>query len=399
VIFARRALQRRLNELRPVLGGEAVGKLAHRLNVPGRDRMAAMWEVAVLHGLSRLGSLQSEVPLPSGRRPDVGFSSPGLAFTADVTSVSDVGLDDENPVADLVTELEAMKSRLGLAIGGMDVRVKSRRDVKPRGTRTVLRLPRRARVVDLVRRSIEPSIRERIAAGDVVLRVSHDDEDLGIEITIDPSKSPFNTSGYAAYDTPTIPDQNPLYRAMKGKADQLRGAGGVTGIIVGDADCKSMAPPGFNSSGLTGRDIARELLRQRTSIDFILLLSVREEHKPWYQAGPPERKLHATLEVRDSHPHTQSLDRLFRKMMAELPQPVMMPVNAARRASEPGYDLGHHGGYGVTGGKVRIGARELAEILAGRRSITDDGIKFPEHRSDVPRQPNLVQLAFERNLR
>ena len=53
----------------------------------------------------------------------------------------------------------------------------------------------------------------------------------------------------------------------------------------------------------------------------------------------------------------------------------------------------------MEGSKVRIGARELAEILAGRRSIADDGIKFPEHRTDKAPQPNLVQIMFERKLR
>ena len=53
----------------------------------------------------------------------------------------------------------------------------------------------------------------------------------------------------------------------------------------------------------------------------------------------------------------------------------------------------------MEGKKVRIGARELAEILAGRRSIADDGVKFPEHRTDRPRRPNIVQSMFERKLR
>lgn len=399
MIFARRALQRRLNELRHVLGAKATTKLAVRLNRPGRDRMAAMWEVAVLHGLSRLGSLQSEIALLSGRRPDIGFSSPDIAFTADVTSVSDDGLDAENPVSELMMEIEAAKTRLGLAIGGMDLRVQSRRDVKARGTRTVLRLPRRERVRELVRDKIEPMLREQIAAGETVLHLPLEDEDVGIEITIDPGKSPYNSGGYAAYDTPTIRDQNPLYKAMKGKAEQLRSAHGIKGIIVGDAGSRSLAEAEFNSSGLSARAIAKELLRQYSSIDFVLLLSVREKQHSWFSVGRPERKLHALFEVRKDHLNASPLEALFREMMVHLPPPVMMPINGARRASEPGYDLGHHGGYGMEGSKVRIGARELAEILAGRRSIADDGIKFPEHRTDKARQPNLVQIMFERKLR
>lgn len=49
MIYQRRALQRRLDELRGVLGGETVDELAKRLNRAGKDRVAAMWELVVLH--------------------------------------------------------------------------------------------------------------------------------------------------------------------------------------------------------------------------------------------------------------------------------------------------------------------------------------------------------------
>ena len=82
MIYRRRALQRRLNDLRDVLGDEAVDKLAERLNRPGKDRVAAMWEVVVMHGLSKCGSLQNEVALASMRRPDILFEQGALRLTA-----------------------------------------------------------------------------------------------------------------------------------------------------------------------------------------------------------------------------------------------------------------------------------------------------------------------------
>ena len=118
---------------------------------------------------------------------------------------------------------------------------------------------------------------------------------------------------------------------MKGKAEQLRSAQGIKGIVVGDAGSRCLADEGFNSSGLSARAIAKELLRQYSSIDFILLLSVREEQHSWSNVGRPERKLHALLEVRNDHPHVHALDALFRRMMAQLPPPVMMSVK--RRAA------------------------------------------------------------------
>jgi hypothetical protein len=97
VIYRKRALQRRLDELRDVLDGEAIDKLAKRLNRTGKDRVAAMWELVVLHGLSKCGRLENEVALTSLRRPDILFEQSTLGLTADVTAVSDEGLDDDNP--------------------------------------------------------------------------------------------------------------------------------------------------------------------------------------------------------------------------------------------------------------------------------------------------------------
>jgi len=53
VIFARRAIQRRLDAIRDLLDEKDIGQLVRRLNNPGRDRMAAMWEVVVFSALGR----------------------------------------------------------------------------------------------------------------------------------------------------------------------------------------------------------------------------------------------------------------------------------------------------------------------------------------------------------
>ena len=78
MIYRRRALQRRLHDLRVVLDGEAVDKLAERLNRAGKDRVAAMWELVVLDGLSKCGPIQNEVALSSLRRPDIFFEQGAL---------------------------------------------------------------------------------------------------------------------------------------------------------------------------------------------------------------------------------------------------------------------------------------------------------------------------------
>lgn len=398
MVFARRALQRRLNELREAFDGDVVDKLAARLNRPGKDRLAAMWEVAVLHALAKYGTLRNEVPLPSGRRPDVSFDNGALRFTADITVVSDEGLDDDNPYFELSQLIEAAKAKLGLPIGGVDLRVKSKRDQSARGIRTVLRLPPRKQLHAFVRDLIVPQLRDQMNAGEKLLRITIDDNEVGLDITINPTRSPYSSGGFAAYDAPTIKDRNPLYNALKAKAAQLRGAEGVTGVIVGDGDCTALADRPPHWAEVSATTIVEEFLRQYSSIDFVLLLMVRE--RPWssHRAEPAERWVRPMLIVRQGCQAKDQLDVLFSTMLVELPKPVAMPVNAALRARETGYGLGHYGGCLMGGRKIRISSRELVEILAGLRTLADNGAKNIEASRRMPRQPNPAQAAFLRNL-
>lgn len=400
MIFHRRALQRRLTELRAVLGDEAIDNLARRLNRPGKDRIAAMWELAVFHGLSKYGSLQSEVELTSRRRPDIQFHGHELQITADVTAVSDEGLNQENPYHELMQLIEAAKKKLGLPIGGLDLRIRHRNESTKRGTRTVLKLPPRQKLREFVNQEVLPILREQAAVGQLPLSVVIEDEDVGVVITIDPSKSPYSSAGFTAYDVPTIKDRNPLYSALKAKADQLRGAPGLNGIIVGDADCVALSGRSQQGSGVSTGVIIQEFFRQHTSVDFVVLLSVREGRRSWLDVTPPERKNHLSLFVRDGCTFTSQLSVLFNDITEHFPKPAIMPVNGAYCAREKGYELGHHGGYKTTGSDmVRIGLRELTEVLAGLRTLQDNGAKPIEVGGSQRHHHNIPQSIILNNLK
>ncbi len=399
MIYQRRALQRRLNELRDVLDAETIDKLAERLNRAGKDRVAAMWELVVLHGLSKCGLLQNEVALASLRRPDILFKQGALRLTADVTAVSDEGLDKENPYHELSQLIEAAKNKLNLPVGGLDLRVRSKHESTKRGIRTVLLLPPRGKLQEFVRRTIMPQLHEQMTAGKFPLHIAINDEDVGLDITIDPTKSPYSSGGFAAYDVPKIKDRNPLYRALKAKAEQLRGADGITGVIVGDGDCVALSGRSANWDEVSTRPIVVEFFRQFSSVDFVLLLSVRESRHGWAPYPPPVRQNDASLFVREGCDARSELNTLFQAMIEHFPKPAMMPVNGALRAREDDYDLGHHGGYSMSGSSlVRLGLREFTEIFAGLRTLQDNGAKYVEAARKLPQEPNHLQAIVLRNL-
>jgi hypothetical protein len=357
-----------------------------------------MWEVVVLHALSKLGTLQHEVPLISGRKPDVNFIEGNLLITADIRVVSDESLHEKNPVQELSDLIEREKTRLGLAIGGLKLVVESNTKRLPQGSKVVLRIPEKKQLTAFVRGKVRPELKRQVKGGIRTPSFTVDDGTTLIHVHINPDESPYSTTSYATYDQPLVRDRNPLYNALHDKAKkQLRNAPGLVGVIVGDGDSRTLADPMSGSGAVTGRAIAEEFLRQHTSIHFVLLLSVRERQHSWFQVNDRERWLSAEVVYSKSSDPPPELESTFRRMMELLPKPVDMPINAARRAREQGFGLGHHGGYEVRGNRVKVSAREVLEVLAGRCTVSEINGKYDElsqgRSTGLPNSmPRLIEL-------
>jgi hypothetical protein len=114
-IFSRRNLYRMLVENARFVRQRLLSEHIKRLN--GSDpvqRVTTEWEAAVLNGLSKLGSVDHEPRLPGTTKPDVLFTHPLGTALMDITSVSDRGLDLQNPIYKLSERLvEMVKERKG----------------------------------------------------------------------------------------------------------------------------------------------------------------------------------------------------------------------------------------------------------------------------------------------
>lgn len=395
MIFARRAIQNRLNELRAIIGDEATRKLAGRLNKPGKDRLAAMWEVVTLYGLSEFGTLQHEISLETGRKPDISFKSNDFEITADVRTVSDDGLHEKNPAQRLSDLIHEEQTRLGLTLGGVDLQIDRREHQTSRGVKTGLCLPESNRLPELVRDQIVPKLKEQIEAGASVLRVSIKNEKTSLRITIDPGKAPYSSMSHASYTVPSIRDKNPLYEALKAKGKQLRGAPGIVGVIVGDSATGTLADPMTGSSALTGRAIAQEFLRQHRSVDFVLLISVREKQHAWYQSQEREMQLKVDLVSAAPIEVSAKLETLFKNMLDTFPKPVNTPINASYRAKENGFGWGYHGGFSMSGKCIKVSAREVLEVLSGQCTVEEINQRHDEIMRCKSSGPNTMPRLME----
>jgi hypothetical protein len=75
------------------------------------------WETALLFALSHVGQIEYEASAVDGPRPDIGFREAGggsICFTADVATVSDSGLEADNPAMRFSLALHRLRKKYKL---------------------------------------------------------------------------------------------------------------------------------------------------------------------------------------------------------------------------------------------------------------------------------------------
>ena len=384
-IFSRRALQRMIGDLAVVLERDQLTSIVERLNRPGDARLPAMWELVMLAAFSTIGKLRHEIELPNGRRPDIELTASAdggapVLIIGDVATISDAGLDEQNPVGVLSTELSrlAMKAGLNANHFGYDIRGGH---VGPfRDGRMKLFLPKKGPLLELMREEVEPWICAVKDDPDQPRQFEYHQDEVAFSLTYNPMQ-PYARGCYANYAVAASRDKNPLFRGLKSKVAQLKQApqNALRLLIACDGDSellrqsKQMRSPGVFGS----REVAEDFLRQNSSIDAVLLVTIDEQrlacgmattYRMRYDlaiAPPPARSQRMTSDA------ISALDSLLREAVKRIPQPVQSAYNAALRCSEPGYGPDMIGGYEMGGEYVRLSSRALQRLLAGDLTVKD----------------------------
>lgn len=371
MIFSRREIQERLNQLRKHLHPDEIDSFAKRLNKVGRSRISAMWEVMIISSLLRLGRVEVESQLCSGRRPDIFFDDGnGTSFYADITCVSDEGVDRENPVNFFSQQLMEVVAKLRLPRAGHNVRIESKVISSIRGQKTVLRLPPHSEIPKFISERIEPALKIQSKSGERYIRILIDDEQACVSLTIDTVGGEFNSYSYASYDQPSIVDRNPLFNALRSKSRQLKTAEGVKGIIVCDGDSQALTSKSAHHVD-DAFLICREFFRQHSSIDFIFIISVSESRNNLLNFRDVHRAVSAKLDFRKGFLRGNEIKLVLDSVFKDFPKPINSPVNAVHRARESGYGCGHRGGYRMSDNKVRLSSKAIMEVLSGKKSIDE----------------------------
>jgi hypothetical protein len=387
-VFSRRTIQTLLDGLNSHLSEADVAELVRRLNTP-RARIAATWEIAVCYGLSKIGGISFQTPLPSGKRPDVVFSIPDMiSFVADVTTLSDDGYQDIEGFSD---DFVSLVRKTGLDPNKFHTNIGAERI----GHKVRLRIPEPSRRLEMLRTHLVPFLREIKQGGDDKVSRTFSEPDLGLTVSYDRQQR-YMGSNYRSFNQARSVDQNPLRRRLAVKASQLKGAEGLAGVIVCDGGSSLLSGgAGRDMDAFSADDIIKQFLRSTSSVDFVFAITSRRgfgaradcsfEGRSW-TLDPTAKPL---------------IDKIMRSMLTKLPQPIYDAANAARQAEQKDTRFGTRAdtSYSTDGEKIMsigISARHLLEILAGKHSPADIDTICGEPYEDVPGFPNPFKQVLAR---
>ena len=404
-MFARRSLQRLLNDLESILSFEAHQKLVRELNRQDASALGYEWELALLFALSHVGQVTYEAESHAGTsRPDITFveSQDGpIRFVADVATISDTGLEAENPVMRFSQSLHRLKRKCGLpGVLNYDIKGESagrnNRDRKMR-----LKLPRVTELDQFLERHVGPEFR-RIAEEKRAMATIAVSEP-GIEFSVTYAEGQRYGSGhYPSYTAAYSPTRNPVYTALKAKAQQLKksGATDAFGIFLCDGGCALLSKTGRQPQQISVDEVIAEFFRQISSVSFVVILVFPPTRAEPFTGIVKELKITGRIYTNPRSSNAlpaETLLSLINRGLATLPQPTATPRDAlywiARSEANEGRTIGTitHGG-GLMSQTIKMSARKIQELLAGRMSPQ-------ELLSEYERPGAPFQNPFERALR
>lgn len=382
-MFARRSLQRLLDDLKEKLSPEARAKLAHGLNQNEVPALGYEWELALLFALGQSGTITYESDTHGGpSRPDIAFAEAGgpIRFVADVTTVSDAGLEEENPVMRFSQSLHKLKRKYHLP-GSLDYRVPGVTDgPSPHKQKTRLKLPRLSDLDAFLAEHVGPWFRQLAEEKQARATIQVNERGVAFSLAYDESER-YSGGGYPAYTAAQSRTQNPVFAALKAKAAQLKKSGATDpcGIFLCDGGCALLSKPGRQMQQVGLDETIAEFFRQHSSVAFVVVLVFPPTRMEAFTGVFKELKITGRLYSNPRGANTlpeQALIALINRGLAQLPQPVATPRDALHWISRA---RGHEGqthaniqySGGLMTGSVKLSARQIQEVLAGRKTAQE----------------------------
>jgi hypothetical protein len=377
-IFTRRNLQAMLDHLASHLPFEARSKLARELDQRSRSALGFEWETALLFGFSHIGKMEYETGAATGSRPDMTFteaSETPMRFTADIATVSDESLDKQNSVTRLSLALIRLRQKFKLTGSTRFVVKGSTEGPHYRDRKMHLLLPPPSEFEKMVRTHIVPLFerirREKLSKAGVTI------SEPGVELSVSyDAAARYGSGSYPAYTAAYSLKRNPVYAALKGKAQQLKKSGreGVLGIFLCDGDCTLLKNIQGHGDAVGLDQVIAEFFRLFSSVGFVVTLTISSQSASPFTA--PVKQFPMTRRVRVNPNSKNPVDRtalesLVNRALIHIPAPTASPKDAVYwidngddHQGEPIHKISYRGSF--MSQSFKVSARKIQELLAGQ---------------------------------
>lgn len=372
-LFTRRVLQRLIFENADFATVSQRQRHADAINRAGPDSLATEWEIAVLNTLSKLALVEHE-PQYGNRYPDVrALSKDGgeELFVADIATVYEAGRETQNPISALSDLLIAGAMRAGLQANRLRLQVEGALEGPARNQVMRLKLPPPNGLREFFDREVQPFLDQRVREPESRAELTIRSEETQIAVTYDPANRFFGTA-YPSFTASYSSTRNPVYNTLKRKLKQLRDASAqaTIGVILCAADTDLTDS---NSAGVGTRGIINNVFRQNTALSFVLTLWATDS----WSSSPGSIYGHLYTNPIAARPLTPQGRAVLQSLTRTMPSPANGGVNAINEILFHRWQKGRYfyGSWSMSETQIKISARSLMELLAGRMSLE----QFLEH--------------------
>jgi hypothetical protein len=320
-----------------------------------------------------------------------------LRFVAEITAVSDHGIDEANPSDFLYEEILMMAVKFEIDFSVLGWHVGDTMEGTYPDRRVKVLLPSKQKVQQLLETSIKPFLLRVKAEPSVPHELVWRWPGVDFRLFHNPME---RQSCFGGPRLPTVAYskmRNPLYSALNKKAASLSKTkySGTRGIMVGDGGCYTLQRSSGGAGSYSTRDIIEAFLANHPSVKFITT-SWYEHRSNYFDRGHHLR--HTVFFQRGlSDEFKHRLHFLLDDAFGEIPKPIASPDNASRDVRQRkelsrGFGLGTYEWSPPR--KLRIPVRVFLGLLG--RSLTEREFRLLFYKAIPP--PGGPLVAFFRDV-
>ncbi|MCL4500388.1 MAG: hypothetical protein M1438_00855 [Deltaproteobacteria bacterium] len=352
--------------------------------------LAYEWEVLLLYTFSIVGKVVHEKDFGGRRKVDIYFETyedPKYNFVAEITTISDKGLDQNNPIEAFSNEVYKIVGEYGLSGNSFHIQVGGRKGPTCKGEHKVeLKLPGRARFSQtILNKGFRDFLKEVINSPNSLHHYNVNSPDAAVMIKYDPNQR-FASGNYPSYKEMIILTENPIYDALNSKVSQLIDSNfnGHLGIFLCDGGSELFAKKPAPWFSYSIGEVINHFLSNNEAVKFVVTFTTKPRQQLSTFSSKHDYVMNVILyEGLKFDEITFDIREILKKVIKAFPKPETFPLGALKFLEWKGNlnkGRSHFGGMELGASKertrVKVSARALLELLAGD---VDQKKFFQEH--------------------